>query len=156
FKRSREYALQTLKAAQNGGAEVLVLCDTNGGSMPEFIAEGVSAVKSTFNMEVGIHTHNDCELGVANALAAVAAGATQVQGTINGFGERNGNCNLVSVLANLQLKKDIRIIPDEKMRQLTHLSHFVSEVANMTPDDRQPFVGKSVFTHKGGMHADAV
>lgn len=156
FKRSREYAMQTLKAAQNGGAEVLVLCDTNGGSMPEFIAEAVSAVKSTFGMNVGIHTHNDCELGVANALAAVTAGATQVQGTINGFGERNGNCNLVSVLANLQLKKDIAIIPEEKMRQLTHLSHFVSEVANMTPDDRQPFVGKSVFTHKGGMHADAV
>jgi 2-isopropylmalate synthase len=156
FKRSREYAMQTLKAAQNGGAEVLVLCDTNGGSMPEFIAEGVAAVKSTFGMKVGIHTHNDCELGVANALAAVAAGATQVQGTINGFGERNGNCNLVSVLANLQLKKNIQIVPDEKMRQLTHLSHFVSEVANLTPDDRQPFVGKSVFAHKGGMHADAV
>lgn len=156
FKRSRDYAMQTLQAAQNGGAEVLVLCDTNGGSMPEFIAEGVDAVKSTFGAKVGIHTHNDCELGVANALAAVAAGAAQVQGTINGFGERNGNCNLISVLANLQLKKEVRIVSDEKMRQLTHLSRFVSEVANLTPDDRQPFVGKSVFAHKGGMHADAV
>ena len=156
FKRSREYALQTLKAAQNGGAEVLVLCDTNGGSMPDFIAEGVATVKSTFGCKVGIHTHNDCELGVANALAAVDHGTTQVQGTINGFGERNGNCNLISVLANLQLKKNINIVSDEKMRQLTYLSRFVSEVANLTPDDRQPYVGKSVFAHKGGMHADAV
>lgn len=156
WKRSPDYALQTLRAAQNGGAEVLVLCDTNGGSMPDFIAQSVAAVRSELGVQVGIHTHNDCELGVANALAAVEGGAAQVQGTINGFGERNGNCNLVSVLANLQLKKGIRIVSDEKMKQLTHLSRFVSEVANLTPDDRQPFVGKSVFAHKGGMHADAV
>jgi 2-isopropylmalate synthase len=105
---------------------------------------------------VGIHTHNDCELGVANALSAVHSGASQVQGTINGFGERCGNCNLVSVIANLQVKLGIKCVPEENVQGLTHLSHFVSEVANQVPDDRQPFVGRSVFAHKGGMHVDAV
>jgi 2-isopropylmalate synthase len=156
WKANPEYALQTLRAAVQGGAEVLVLCDTNGGSMPEFVAQSVGEVLSQVGAAVGIHTHNDCELGVANALAAVHAGASQVQGTINGFGERCGNCNLVSVIANLQLKQSFDCVPHENLRHLTHLSHFVSEVANMTPDDRQPFIGKSVFAHKGGMHADAV
>jgi 2-isopropylmalate synthase len=156
WKANPEYALSTLRAAQNGGAEVLVLCDTNGGSMPDWIARGVNEIQRALHMPVAIHTHNECELGVANALAAVEAGAVQVQGTINGFGERCGNCNLVSVIANLQLKKNICCVPPENLRHLTHLSLFVSEVANLVPDDRQPFVGKSVFAHKGGMHVDAV
>jgi 2-isopropylmalate synthase len=156
WQGNREYALKTLLAAQAGGAEVLVLCDTNGGSMPEFIAGSVREVLGHTTCTIGIHTHNDCELGVANALAAVGAGATQVQGTINGFGERTGNCNLISVIANLQIKQGVDCVPQENLVQLTPLSHFVSEVANMTPDDFQPFVGKSVFAHKGGMHADAV
>jgi 2-isopropylmalate synthase len=106
--------------------------------------------------KIGIHTHNDCDLGVANALASVAAGATQVQGVINGFGERCGNCNLTSVIANLTLKLGYEVLPPEKVRGLSSLSHYVAEVANMAPDDRQPFVGRSCFAHKGGMHVDAV
>jgi 2-isopropylmalate synthase len=156
FRANREYSLKTLEAAANGGAEILVLCDTNGGSLPEWIAECVNTVQRELKLPVGIHTHNDCEMGVANALVAVQNGAAQVQGTINGFGERCGNCNLVSVIANLQVKMGIECVPPEHVKQLTHLSHFVSEVANLTPDDRQPFVGRSVFAHKGGMHVDAV
>ena len=156
YHANPEYALKTLRAARDGGAEILVLCDTNGGSLPERIVDGVLAVGRELQMPVGIHTHNDCEMGVANALVAVQNGAVQVQGTINGFGERTGNCNLVSVIANLQVKMGIECVPPEHARQLTHLSYFVSEVANLAPDDRQPFVGRSVFAHKGGMHVDAV
>ena len=156
FRDNPEYTLKTLQAALDGGAEVLVLCDTNGGSLPDHIVRGVSQVQSTLGAQVGIHTHNDCELGVANALSAVQAGAMQVQGTINGFGERCGNCNLVSVIANLQIKMNMDCVPAEHIAKLTHLSHFVSEIANQMPDDRQPFVGRSVFAHKGGMHVDAV
>ncbi len=156
WRANPEYALTTLRAAAEGGAEILVLCDTNGGSLPEHVAEGVNAIQRELGLPVGIHTHNDCELGVANALVAVQNGAAQVQGTINGFGERCGNCNLVSVIANLQVKMGIECVASEHMKQLTHLSHFVSEVANLTPDDRLPFVGRSVFAHKGGMHVDAV
>ncbi len=156
WRDNRDYALQTLQAAANGGADVLVLCDTNGGNLPHFVAKSVEEVRRELGLPVGIHAHNDIELGVANALAAVEGGATQVQGTINGFGERSGNCNLISVIANLQLKMGIPVVPEENMKQLTHLSLFVSEVANLTPDDRQPFVGRSVFAHKGGMHVDAV
>ncbi|HEX8552417.1 MAG TPA: citramalate synthase [Abditibacteriaceae bacterium] len=156
WKHNRDYAKRTLEAAAKGGAEIFVLCDTNGGSMPHEVAAAVEEVRSNFGLPVGIHTHNDCELGVANALAGVEAGASQVQGTINGFGERTGNCNLVSVIANLQLKLGRQCVPEDRLQQLTHLSHFISEVANLTPDDRQPFVGRSVFAHKGGMHVDAV
>lgn len=151
-----EYSLQTLQAAVDGGAEILVLCDTNGGSLPQTIMQGIQAVQAAVKLPLGIHTHNDSELGVANALAAVRQGVVQVQGTINGFGERCGNCNLVSVIANLQLKMNYTCLPRRSLPYLTHLSHFVSEVANLVPDDRQPFVGHSVFAHKGGMHADAV
>lgn len=156
LRENSEYALQTLAAAQRGGAQVLVLCDTNGGSTPEHIAQNVRLVRDKLGAQVGIHTHNDCELGVANALAGVQAGAVQVQGTINGFGERSGNCNLVSVIANLQLKMGYQAVPPESLPRLSHLSHFVSEVANLVPDDRAAFVGRSVFAHKGGMHVDAV
>ena len=154
--QSPEYAMKTFEAAANGGAEMLALPDTNGGSMPDAIARGVHRVLEVFGLPVAIHTHNDCEMGVANALAGIEAGAIQVQGTINGFGERCGNCNLVSVIANLQIKKNIVCVPPENVRGLSALSHFVTEVANLVPDDRQPFVGKSVFAHKGGMHVDAV
>ena len=156
FRANREYSIRTLQAAKNGGAEMLVLCDTNGGSLPSHIAQCVREIREELGIAVGIHTHNDCEMGVANALAAVEAGALQVQGTINGFGERCGNCNLVSVIANLQVKQNVLCIPPENVKSLTALSHFVTEVANLTPDDRQPFVGRSVFAHKGGMHVDAV
>jgi 2-isopropylmalate synthase len=156
YKANPEYALKVLGTAAEAGAEAVVLCDTNGGTMPEFVAQCVRDVRAKLGVDVGIHTHNDCELGVANALVAVREGANQVQGVVNGFGERCGNCNLVSVLANLQLKIGYDVLPPEKLAQLTHLSHFVSEVANLTPNERQPFVGRSVFAHKGGMHVDAV
>jgi len=156
FARSPEYALKAFEAAANGGAEQLALPDTNGGSLPDHIGRGVDAIRERFSLPVGIHTHNDCEMGVVNAIVAVQHGAVQVQGTINGFGERCGNCNLISVIANLQVKMGIECVPEENLKQLTSLSHFVSEVANLTPDDRQPFVGRSVFAHKGGMHVDAV
>lgn len=156
WNASPEYALRTLRAAQEGGAEILTLCDTNGGSMPDFVARSVKEIGETLKIKTGVHTHNDCELGVANALAGVGAGAVLVQGTINGFGERTGNCNLVSVIANLQLMQKIQCVPEESLKQLTHLSLYVSEVANQIPNDRQPFVGRSAFAHKGGMHVDAV
>ena len=154
--QSPEYALKTLEAAANGGAELLALPDTNGGSLPAHISRGVREVLAKFDVPVGIHTHNDCELAVANALAGVEAGASQVQGVINGFGERCGNCNLVSVIGNLQLKMGIPVVSDEHLKGLTALSHYVAEIANMTPNERQPFVGRSCFAHKGGMHVDAV
>ena len=154
--QSPDYAFQTLQAAVDGGAESLALPDTNGGAMPDLIVRGVREVIERYGLPVAIHTHNDCEMGVANALAGVQAGAIQVQGTINGFGERCGNCNLVSTIANLQLKLGYECVAPDKLPKLTHLSHLVSEVANLVPDDRQPFVGKSVFAHKGGMHVDAV
>jgi len=155
LKANPSYARQVLEAAANGGAEVLVLCDTNGGTLPDFIQ---AATRDALGIgpALGIHTHNDCDLGVANALAGVEAGATQVQGVINGFGERCGNCNLVSVIANLQLKMDRPVVSPEKLQGLTALSHFVAEVTNLAPNERQPFVGRSSFAHKGGMHVDAV
>lgn len=156
LRANPEYGLRAVCAAAEGGAEFVVLCDTNGGSLPEWVAEATRLVRQKVGCAVGVHTHNDCELGVANALAAVAAGATQVQGVINGFGERCGNCNLTSVIPNLQLKLGYSLVPPEKLAELTHLSRYVAEVANMVPDERQPFVGRTCFTHKGGMHVDAV
>ncbi len=155
LKANRQYALKVLEAAANGGAEVLVLCDTNGGTLPDFIQ---SATRDTLRIgpAIGIHTHNDCELAVANALASVEAGATQVQGVVNGFGERCGNCNLVSVIGNLQLKMNREVVSSEQLRGLSALSHFVAEVTNLAPNERQPFVGRTCFAHKGGMHVDAV
>jgi len=155
LKANPAYARKVLEAAADGGAEFLVLCDTNGGTLPDFIQ---SATRDALQIgpAIGIHTHNDCDLGVANALAAVEAGATQVQGVINGFGERCGNCNLVSVIANLQLKMGRPVVPPEKLKGLMALSHFVAEVTNLAPNERQPFVGRTGFAHKGGMHVDAV
>ena len=156
YAANPEYALATLEAAVRGGAHTLVLCDTNGGRLPHEIRAGVERVVSTFDIPVGIHTHNDSGLGVANALAAVEAGAVQVQGTINGYGERCGNCDLIQVIANLQLKMGYTCVPESSLQNLTPLSRFVSELANMPPDARQPFVGRSVFAHKGGMHVSAL
>jgi len=157
WKNNPDYAAKTLKAAVEAGAGIVVLCDTNGGSMPEEIAELTKAVLKTVDVPVGIHCHNDCELAVANSLAAIDAGAEHVQGTINGVGERCGNADLVSVVANLALKKKgYSVLSDDGVEHLTELSRYVYETANMRLRPNQPFVGKSAFAHKGGMHVHAV
>jgi len=148
--------LRTLRAAQEAGADVLVLCDTNGGMMSSPLSRIVAEVKRQLRAPLGIHTHNDCGLGVANALAAVEQGVVQVQGTINGYGERTGNCNLTSVIANLVLKMGIPSIPRENLKHLRELSLFVDDLANVRHDIRQPFVGATAFAHKGGIHVNAV
>ncbi len=154
WKDDPEYALSTLQAAKDAGADAVVLCDTNGGCMPEFIGEVTGIVCARLAHPVGIHTHNDSGVGVANALAAVRAGASQVQGTINGYGERVGNCNLTTVIPGLQLKMGIPVV--ENLAGLKELSLFVDEVANVVPDIRAPFIGRAAFTHKGGLHVHAV
>ena len=156
YRANPEYALKTLQAAANAGASVVILCDTNGGTMPERIGEVVAEVKRQVECEVGIHTHNDCELAVANTLAAVRAGASQVQGTMNGIGERCGNVDLVSVIANLALKYGHEILLPGSLARLTETSRYVYEIANMNFHSGQPFVGTSAFAHKGGMHTHAV
>lgn len=157
FAEDSEYALSVLEAAWRAGAEVLILCDTNGGRLPEEIAVALrQARKRLPEAPFGIHAHNDCGCGVANTIRAVAEGAVQVQGTINGYGERTGNANLSTILPVLQLKMGYEVVAAEQMKGLSHLSHLVAELANMTPDDSDPFVGRDAFTHKGGMHADAV
>jgi 2-isopropylmalate synthase len=140
----------------SAGASVVILCDTNGGSLPEQVAAGVAAARSAVRVAVGIHCHNDCDLAVANTLTAVAGGATQVQGTVNGFGERCGNVDLVSVIANLGLKLGYDVLRPDSLPRLTELSRYVYEVANMNYRPGQPFVGASAFAHKGGMHTHAV
>jgi 2-isopropylmalate synthase len=156
YRSNPEYALRTLKAAEEAGAEVVIPCDTNGGTMPERIAEAVTEVRRHLRCEVGIHVHNDCDLAVANTLAAVRAGATQVQGTMNGIGERCGNVDLVSVIANLALKYGYDVLPPDSLQKLTEASRYVYELANMNFRSGQPFVGASAFAHKGGMHIHAV
>ncbi len=156
YRHDPDYALECLKAAADGGASLLVLCDTNGGSLPGFVEEGTRAALAATGKSVGIHCHNDCELAVANSLAAVAAGASQVQGTINGFGERCGNANLISIIAGLELKLGLAAVGPENLRRLTELSHFVYELANLPPRKNQPYVGQSAFAHKGGVHVAAV
>ncbi|MEI9892418.1 MAG: citramalate synthase [Chthoniobacter sp.] len=149
------YSLATVKAAHDAGADLVVLCDTNGGTLPNFVAQATRDVIAALGEgTVGIHTHNDSGLGVANALAAVAAGAVQVQGTINGYGERVGNCDLITVAANLQLKLDTPVVPD--LTRLRDLSLFVDELANVPHNIRAPYVGTAAFTHKGGQHVHAV
>ncbi|MEH2105589.1 citramalate synthase [Nostoc sp.] len=178
YKHNRDYALQTLEAAIASGAEWLVLCDTNGGTLPHEISQIVQDVvqvtgdwvSGTGDWElgtrkdssqspmpqIGIHTHNDSEMAVANAIAAVMAGAKMVQGTINGYGERCGNANLCSLIPNLQLKAGYSCITEDQLTQLTEASRFVSEVVNLAPDEHAPFVGRSAFAHKGGIHVSAV
>jgi 2-isopropylmalate synthase len=156
WKANPDYALQTLQAAAEAGASMIVMCDTNGGTLPEQIAEFVSALKAAVKVPIGIHCHNDCELAVANSLAAVKAGAMQVQGTINGIGERCGNVDLVSVAANLNIKLGYDVLVPGGIQRLTELSRYVYELANMNFRSGQPFVGTSAFAHKGGMHVHAV
>lgn len=156
YKNNQDYAMKTLDAAVKAGADCLCLCDTNGGTFPDEIFEITSKVVKSFDVMVGIHTHNDCGMAVANAVMAVKAGATHVQGTMTGFGERCGNTNLSTLIPNLQLKLDYSCIPDESMVKLTHIAREVSEIANLKLNDREPFVGKTAFAHKGGMHVDGV
>jgi 2-isopropylmalate synthase len=157
YKANADYAMQTLVAAADAGADSLVLCDTNGGSFPDEIFEITRAVCARFpKAAVGIHCHNDSEMAVANSIRAVQAGATQVQGTINGLGERCGNANLCSIIPNLQLKLGHECIPAEAMRHLTSVARSVSEIANVLLNDKAPYVGSHAFAHKGGMHIDAV
>jgi 2-isopropylmalate synthase len=156
FGHNPEYALQTLRAAQDAGASVVILCDTNGGTLPEEVAARVEQVRRALRVDIGIHCHNDCDVAVANTLAAVARGATQVQGTVNGIGERCGNVDLVSVIANLALKRGHEVLRPGSLAHLTEVSRYVYEVANMNFRSSQPFVGASAFAHKGGMHTHAV
>jgi 2-isopropylmalate synthase len=156
FRTNREYALATLRAADAAGAHWLVLCDTNGGTLPGELAEIVREVKRHVRAPLGIHVHNDAECAVANSLAAVQEGVDHVQGTINGFGERCGNANLVSIIPTLMLKLKLDCIPEPNLRELRELSRFTSELANRKPWTAQPYVGDSAFAHKGGMHVSAV
>lgn len=156
YKHNPEYAMEAVQKAQAAGADCIVLCDTNGGSMPHEIYEIVSHVVSKLSVTVGIHCHNDCELGVANSLAAVRAGARHVQGTINGYGERCGNANLISVIPNLQMKLNYSCVDESQLKNLITVSKYVHEIANQVPPNNQPFVGKSAFAHKGGMHVSAI
>ncbi len=157
YKLDPDYSLRTLQAAVEGQADILVLCDTNGGTLPWEVEEITAAVAAAMpGIGLGIHTHNDSELGVANTLAAVRQGAVHVQGTINGYGERCGNANLCSIIPDLELKMGIRCLPDGALRKLSHISRSVAETANMAPDTHQPYVGKSAFAHKGGIHVAAM
>jgi 2-isopropylmalate synthase len=180
YKLDAEYALETITAAARAGADVVVLCDTNGGSLPEEVAQAVRVVRehliadcklqiadyaaqeqpnlqsAIYNLQLGIHTHNDGALAVANAMAAVRVGCTQVQGTVNGYGERCGNMDLIPLIANLQLKQGYACVAPEQLRRLTEVSHYVAEIANINPDTHAPYVGRSAFAHKGGIHVAAI
>jgi len=157
FRDDPDYTLACLRAAVGAGAERVVACDTNGSSLPGQIAEAITAVVAALGAEhVGVHCHNDLELGVANTLAAVEAGASHVQGTMNGIGERTGNANLVSIIGALQLGVGRAVLAPERLRRLTATAHYVDELLNRPPDARQPFVGRSAFTHKGGLHIAGV
>jgi 2-isopropylmalate synthase len=156
YKADSSYALETLQAAIRGGAETVILCDTNGGTLPWEVERILRELKLVIKTPFGIHTHNDGECAVVNSLTAVREGAMQVQGTINGVGERCGNANLISIMADLELKMGYECLPKGNIRKLYDLSHFVAEVANLTPDEHLPFVGKSAFAHKGGVHVAAM
>lgn len=156
YKNNPTYALKTLKAAADAGADWIVLCDTNGGSLPEDITEIVSYLKEEIHVALGIHAHNDGELAVANTLAAVRAGVRQVQGTTNGFGERCGNANLCSVIPNLELKYKYKVLPTDQLKLLTETARYVAEIANVAMPVNMPYVGQSSFAHKGGIHVSAV
>lgn len=155
-RRNPEFSLAVIEAAAMAGAEAVVLCDTNGGSLPPDIEAAVRDVVNHVDCQVGIHLHNDTGCGVANALAAVRAGATQVQGTINGYGERVGNCDLVPIMANLELKMGIRCLPEGRLAHLTSVAHHVAELVNFSVDPQQPYVGATAFAHKAGLHTSAL
>lgn len=157
YYEDSDYAMTVLGCALEAGADALILCETNGGRLPHEVEAVTKTTKKRFpKTAIGIHTHNDAACAVANALAAVRAGATQVQGTMNGYGERCGNVDLCSVIPNLQLKMGCHVLTEDQLSRLTRKSHLIAELANMTPRDYAPFVGRDAFTHKGGMHADAV
>ncbi|WP_083189748.1 citramalate synthase [Orenia metallireducens] len=156
YEANPEYATKVLQAAEKGGANTLILCDTNGGTMPFRIKEIIAKVKEEVNTPLGIHAHNDTELAVANSLTAYEAGAVQIQGTINGYGERCGNANLSSIMPNLKLKYNEDFITDEQLSKITEVSRYVSEVANLNPPSHKPYVGDSAFAHKGGIHVSAI
>lgn len=156
YKNNSEYAFKTLEAAVQAGADCLCLCDTNGGTFPDEVFEITRKVAEKFPVKIGIHAHNDCGMAVANSIMAVKAGASHIQGTMTGFGERCGNTNLSTVIPNLQLKQNYKCIPNENMIKLTHIAREVSEIANLKLNEREPFVGKTAFAHKGGMHVDGV
>lgn len=156
YKHNPDYALRTLKAAINGGAGMIVLCDTNGGNMAHEIRSIMEEVVPQITLPVGIHTHNDCGLALANTLEAVQCGATMVQGTVNGYGERCGNVDLISAISVMQLKMGYQCLDPDKIKMLTGISRYVSEVANIPPMNQRPFVGKSAFAHKGGIHVNAI
>ncbi|MCL5267893.1 MAG: citramalate synthase [Bacteroidetes bacterium] len=156
FKSNSDYAVKTIRAAEAAGADFIVLCDTNGGSMPHEVEAITEVARKSVSTRLGIHAHNDSELAVANSLAAVRTGCVQVQGTVNGFGERCGNANLCSIVPNLQLKMGLPVVPAPKLKTLTELSRFVSEVANLQPRKNLAYVGQSAFAHKGGVHVSAV
>jgi 2-isopropylmalate synthase len=156
YRDNRDYALEVLRTAYDAGAEVVALCDTNGGMLPPWVSEVVDDVIESTGVRVGIHCHNDTGCAVANTLAAVEAGATHVQGTLNGYGERTGNADLVSVVANLELKVGRTVLPGGMLREATRVAHAVADVTNVPPASRQPYVGVSAFAHKAGLHASAI
>ncbi len=156
YRDNRDYALEVLRTAAEAGAEVVALCDTNGGMLPGWVADVVNDVIESTGVRVGIHCHNDTGCAVANSLAAVDAGATHVQGTLNGYGERTGNADLVSVVANLELKLGRSVLPTGRLKEATRIAHAVAEVTNVPPSARQPYVGVSAFAHKAGLHASAI
>lgn len=157
FKADKDYSYKTLQAAINGGADALVVCDTNGGTLPQEVSTIVAQIKEQFpEIILGVHCHNDSECAVANTVVAVQAGVSHIQGTINGYGERCGNANLCSVIPDLELKLGYTCLPDGKLKNLYDLSHFVAEIANLSPDEHLPYVGSSSFAHKGGIHVAAM
>lgn len=156
YKNNPEYAMKTLNAAAKAGADSLVLCDTNGGCITSEISRITKAVVDAFSIPVGIHCHNDSGMAVANSIVAIEAGAVQVQGTFNGFGERCGNANLCSIIPNIALKLNMPYMPSSELTELTEVSRYISEIANIAPNSRAPYVGSSAFAHKGGMHIDGV
>ena len=156
YRDDPEFSMRVLQGAAEAGADCLVLCDTNGGSLPDQVGATVRDVVSAVDCEVGVHLHNDTGCGVANALAGVAAGATQVQGTINGYGERVGNCDLVPIVANLSLKMGVETLPEGRLTKLTPVAHHVAELVNFAADPQQPYVGTTAFAHKAGLHTSAI
>ncbi|HLI32515.1 MAG TPA: citramalate synthase [Solirubrobacteraceae bacterium] len=157
YRADADYALQTLRAARDAGCERAVLCDTNGGSLPGEVGRIVAAVRRELpDLALGIHTHNDSGCAVANALVAVEAGATQVQGTVNGIGERTGNANLITIIADLQLKMGVKVLSASRLARLTETAHYIDELLNRAPNPNQPYVGRHAFAHKAGMHASGV
>lgn len=156
YRANRRYALEVIRVAAEAGADVIALCDTNGGMLPDEIADVVHDILGASKARLGIHCHNDTGCAVANSMAAVAAGATHVQGTLNGYGERTGNADLVTIIANLELKKKKLVLPPQGLRESFRISHAVAEVTNVAPSSRQPYVGVSAFAHKAGLHASAI